>query len=219
MNAIVIPVKSIEKSKQRLGRRFATAEREALSLAMFRDVLASVAASHRAEHVFIVTSDERVIREMAKFRVRTQGPSFEIIPEESELGENGAVKLSTEIALRRRVTSLLVLPADIPLVRPDDVDALFDVALENPGALFVPSRDRDGTNALLRRPPDVLSPRFGPGSFARHRSDADRMGVRTRVVENSRIELDIDTPHDVSLFASIRSRTETYRTLFKMRYF
>ena len=66
-----------------------------------------------------------------------------------------------------------MLTADLPLARPDDIDAIIAAPLgAGPSAVLVPSADGTGTNAMLLRPPAALRPRLGPDSLARHRAQA-----------------------------------------------
>jgi 2-phospho-L-lactate guanylyltransferase len=66
-----------------------------------------------------------------------------------------------------------------------------------PRITLVPSRDGDGTNALLASPPDAFTPSFGPGSFARHLAQAAARGIACRTVRLPGLGLDIDEPHDL----------------------
>jgi len=65
--------------------------------------------------------------------------------------------------------------------------------------ILVPSRDGTGTNAILRRPPDIFPSQFGPGSFARHLAAARAAGISWRILENPRIALDLDDPDDLAI--------------------
>jgi 2-phospho-L-lactate guanylyltransferase len=62
---------------------------------------------------------------------------------------------------------------------------------------LVPSRDGDGTNALLISPPDAFAPSFGPGSFARHLAQAAQLGLTCRTLNLPGLGLDIDEPADL----------------------
>ena len=63
---------------------------------------------------------------------------------------------------------------------------------------LVPSRDGDGTNAMLFDPLDALAPSFGPGSFARHLAQAAARGIACRTLPLPGIGLDIDEPDDLA---------------------
>jgi len=62
---------------------------------------------------------------------------------------------------------------------------------------LVPSRDGDGTNALLVSPPDAFAPSFGPGSFVRHKALASQRGIACRVICLPGLGMDVDEPHDL----------------------
>jgi 2-phospho-L-lactate guanylyltransferase len=62
---------------------------------------------------------------------------------------------------------------------------------------MVPSRDGTGTNAILRTPPALFPSHFGPDSFAKHRSEAKRVGAWTIVRRNARLEMDVDDEADL----------------------
>ena len=61
----------------------------------------------------------------------------------------------------------------------------------------MPDRHGLGTNALRLAPPGVLTPAFGPGSFARHAARAAAAGASVRVAPAPSLELDVDTPDDL----------------------
>jgi 2-phospho-L-lactate guanylyltransferase len=109
------------------------------------------------------------------------------------------------------------LPADVPLVRPEDIDELLDTRIQSPGALLVPSRDGTGTNAIIRTPPDVFCSRFGPNSLELHRQEAVRAGAECLIKLNERVSIDIDEPADVQLFMEQGKGTETFRLLSEMK--
>jgi 2-phospho-L-lactate guanylyltransferase len=67
-----------------------------------------------------------------------------------------------------------------------------------PAVTLVPSRDGDGTNAILAAPPDAFTPRFGPGSFARHLAQAARQGSVCHTIKLPGLGLDIDEAADLT---------------------
>ena len=89
------------------------------------------------------------------------------------------------------------MPGDLPLLRAADVEAVLAACPSEQGAVLVPSRDRTGTNALLRTPPDLFSSHFGPGSLAKHLAEARRFPAGARLLRVPRIELDVDDADDL----------------------
>jgi len=190
----LIPVKNFACAKQRLSSILSPEEREALAEAMFRDVLGQTVASRAVAAIFVVTADPR-----AAGIASSQGA--QVIREKSPRGETKAVCLAMAELKRRGVPSALVIPADIPLLRSADLEFLLERAESYATApafgLLVPSRDHDGTNAVLLSPPDLISPSFGDNSFSRHLSCLRAQGIRYEVVENENIGLDIDKADDL----------------------
>jgi 2-phospho-L-lactate guanylyltransferase len=197
VRAILIPVKSFPRVKQRLAPRLALSERISLVQAMRADVFSCVDAICRAPHdawhcvnrVFVVSSEAQVLEE-AKLR------GWEAIPETAQRSESDSVDFAARWCAARGVTSLLRLPIDLPLITPPDVRSLFAALAAAPSAVLVPSRDGTGTNALLRSPPALFPSRFGPGSLALHLAEAQRIGADANIVRNSRIAFDVDDPED-----------------------
>ena len=103
-----------------------------------------------------------------------------------------------------------MLTADLPLARPEDLEAVLADAPPGPGAVFVPSVHGTGTNAMLLRPPGALTPRLGLDSLARHRAQAARRGLAVVLCERPALALDIDTPRDL---AALMARGGTGATL------
>jgi 2-phospho-L-lactate guanylyltransferase len=102
--------------------------------------------------------------------------------------------------------ALLVLPADLPLVTPDDIDALIAVLGPQPSVVLAASRD-GGTNALLVRPPLALPFLYGPNSLARHMEAARQRGIGVEAVRSPGLMLDVDQPDDLTLLADTAGNT------------
>ena len=190
MKALLIPVKRLANAKQRLSAHFSPAERAALADALWRDFFRVAAAVHGLDRVFVVSAEERVLERARQY-------SWETIPETQQISESASVDFSCRRCAERGVQALLRLPVDLPLIEPRDIEALFNALPATPATVMVPSRDGDGTNALLRTPPDLFPSRFGPGSFAKHLAEARQAGIEPLVLRNSRIEIDIDDLQDL----------------------
>ena len=93
---------------------------------------------------------------------------------------------------------LVVLHGDLPNLAADDVAALIDAAAGGPAVAIAPDRLGTGTNGLALRPPGVIGFRFGAGSFAAHRAEAQTAGVDPAVVVRPGLAFDLDTPEDLA---------------------
>lgn len=186
MNAILVPVKAMLGAKGRLADYLSADDRHRLGLAMLSDVL-SATATWRS---WIVTSDEdasKLAEELGCGVVRDMGA-----------GLNDAIKLGTTIATAEGATGLLVLPADVPLVEPDDVAKAFNVDAE----VAVAMSSDGGTNALVRRPPDVIEPHFGPGSARLHIEAAQNAGASVETLDLPSLQVDVDRYEDLKAVAA-----------------
>jgi 2-phospho-L-lactate guanylyltransferase len=113
---------------------------------------------------------------------------------------NRAAAAGVRAAQSHGATTVIVLPGDIPLISPSDLHALLTAAADAPCAVVVgASRDGQGTNALLLRPPGAIAPAFGPPSVERHVRLAEAAGALTCVLTNLGLALDIDTPSDLAV--------------------
>lgn len=187
MDAILIPVKSLEKSKQRLADRLTPEQRIDLGLAMLTDVLAETRGWPAR---FLVTPDPRASELARSFGVET-------IFENGEGNLNTALAAGTTHAVAAGVRRLLVLPADVPAVVRADLCTLFDYR----EAVVVASSADGGTAGMLRSPPDVMATAFGEGSALLHLKAAAVAGLSVRHVRVESLLLDVDDFEDLAHLA------------------
>jgi 2-phospho-L-lactate/phosphoenolpyruvate guanylyltransferase len=180
----VLPVKSFGRAKQRL--RPAGLDRAELAAAMVGDVLEALGAVRGLDGVVVVSAQDLAGRPAGT----------EWVHDPLEVGQSSAAARGVRAAVGRGAQRVLLVPGDCPALDPAEVDALLESAA--PGVVVVPDRHGSGTNALLLEPPGVLTPAFGPGSFARHAALAHAAGATVRVGRLPSLELDVDTPGDLA---------------------
>ncbi len=193
MKLILIPWKGSLTAKQRLAGVSSRRQRAGLARCMLRDVAGAVEELRPAPRVALLGGGP-----WAAGFARRRG--WEFLAERRPRSESASVDRALARLARQGVSSVLRLPADVPLVEAPDLARLLGLWLPQPGALLVPSRDGTGTNALLRSPPDAFPSCFGPGSRLLHGRAARRAKVPLQVVCNRRLELDLDTPADLLEF-------------------
>jgi len=194
--AALMPVKGFRNAKQRLNRILSSAARELLAKTMFRDVLRQVRIARGLAGTFVVTGDDQVAAIASAL-------GAEVIREAEERGETSAVDFARQELQSAGCEAVLIIPADIPLVRAADIEqvlARVPDGATTPFALLVPSHDRLGTNALLLAPPGVIRLRFGYDSFSFHMGQVTAQGLPIRYMENEHMALDIDEPKDLEQF-------------------
>ncbi len=204
---ILLPVKNFANAKQRLASVLDAAERRELAQAMLQDVLQALYSWTQRPPVAVVTSDGYARRLARRF-------SFEVIEDPKNEGETEAIALGTRICETRGVPDTLVIPGDIPLVEPSELQAIVAAAPDGPGgSVLVPSTDGRGTNAALRKPGGLFPLTFGEYSFQPHLRAARATGQPCAVLRLPGVELDVDTPADLALLIAAETRTRTQKLL------
>ena len=196
---ILIPVKDLRGAKQRLSGVLSQEQRTLLAEAMLADALAAVAGWKNHPPVALVTSYPAAI-ELAR------ECGFEIIEDRENPGETGAIAMATQVAIERGARETLVLPGDMPLVTSAELEAVYAAAPAE-GVVLVPAADGRGSNAVLRRPANLIPLRFGNDSFVPHRAAARATGKPVVVLELKGIGLDIDTPADLAALLALPTRS------------
>lgn len=185
---IVIPVKAPQLCKTRLSPVLGEDERQKLVATMLRQTVSAAQAVAGREQVLLL------------------GPSRHGLAEDIPMlidpgrGLNLALVTARDAAVGEGVDRLLILSADLPLIKPDDVTALLN--LPRDGIAVAPDHAGTGTNALLLPLPGAAEFRFhyGEGSFAAHEAEAERLGLPFRSVQRPGLELDIDRPEELALW-------------------
>jgi 2-phospho-L-lactate guanylyltransferase len=198
-------------TKSRLAGALSATQRRELALAMLADVVEVCvgAGSLLAGTLAVVDlADARLVVERGgAIAVTDPGPG----------DMNAAVLAGLRAARHQGATTAVVLPGDVPLISIADLEALLEAAGAAPRAVVVgASRDGDGTNALLLRPPDVIPPGFGPPSVQRHVQAGRAAGARTRVRPDLQLGLDVDTPEDLAFLRSGRPGAHTAAALAEL---
>jgi len=193
----LVPVKRLRGALRRLAGALEAPLRRELQMAMLHDVLSALAGAPGLAGVMVVTSEPRAA-ELARALAGAR-----VVPDhDPPRGMNGAVSRGLGALADAGAEAALVLTADLPLARPDDVGAILAAGTPGPSALLVPSHEGTGTNAMLLRPPGVIVPRLGPDSLAGHLAEAAQAGVPVRRLERPGLALDIDTPADLAAFVA-----------------
>lgn len=200
MRVLMVPVKPLEEAKRRLSAVLSPAERAVLTLAMLEDVI-DACQQQEGWEVWVMSRGEAPLEVAARRGVKAV----------HEMGRSllGAIRQS-ESSMRGRWSSLGVVLADLPLITPQALGEALSLA-ERTGVVAAPADSDGGTNLLVRRPPTAIPPRFGRSSFARHRAEAYRRGVRFKEVRIPELGFDLDRPPDLARAAagSRQSRTRS----------
>ena len=200
----VVPVKRFERAKKRLAGILESDERRALMLAMARDVLTALSKSRRLGGILIVSRSPEADQLAASF-------GTERFAESAAANLPGALEEAADhLTEHYAADGIFVVPADVPLIRADEIDALLR---HHEAVTVLPDRNRVGTNGLICSPPRVIEFVFDGKSFEPHLQCARAAGIAPRVVADSRFTLDVDTPDDLNHLLQLGPATQTGRYL------
>lgn len=173
---------------------------------MFEDVVNALVRSENLDCIIVITSDSEVLAKAKDFGIK--------VLYDSGKGLNKSLAIATNYCIKLGAKNVTIVPIDIPLIKPEDIDEAISMAENTKRAVVIsPSKDGYGTNLLYRQPPDIIPTRYGVGSFEWHREAALANNIRFRVYKNPRIALDIDKPEDLIEFIKIGEKTKTHSTL------
>jgi 2-phospho-L-lactate guanylyltransferase len=184
---VVIPVKAFVIAKSRLSSILSLEQRQQLSKEMFLHVLKSSRCPLVRDQI-VVTSDRHVIR------LATEQGTIPILEEGN--GLNNALAQATRHIAQRETPSILILPSDLPFIKPQDIENIFNLAKEERAVIISPCHRGSGTNALFVKPPGILEYAFGEQSFERHKLLAFQSGIIPKIYRSHNIEFDLDLPED-----------------------
>jgi 2-phospho-L-lactate guanylyltransferase len=190
----VVPVKPLRRAKSRLKEVLSVDQRAQLSRAMLIHTLDVLSKVRGIERTMVISRDSQALAVARDHGANT-------VTEHGSPELNKALVRATLVAKGYGVSSLLVLPADLPLLDVQDLEAFISCATSPPVVVIAPDRKRQGTNGLLCSPPDILDYDFGPQSFERHIERARRAGARVEICELPRFGLDLDEPEDLALLS------------------
>ncbi len=177
-DAILIPFKKLSLAKSRLSNFLNQKQRIEFTELMLKDVLNSCLKSSFSK-IFLITQEEFNKPWLVSNKI-------EIIQDEGELNE----------ALERTIKKLnfdlfLILPADIPLIETEDLEAILSLSKEF-DVVISPSID-GGTNALLLKKGKEIKFEYNlKNSSLLHLKNALSLNLKVCILTNERIALDID---------------------------
>ena len=194
----MLPIRSRDAAKTRLGLALDPEERDVLVIGMLANTVRVIARWPPCHRIHVVTSDNALTDIVARGLDRVETVS------DPGTGLNDALRAGRDAAVAAGATAVLILPADLPLLATESLDRLLNaadatLAAGNGGPVVViaPADARTGTNALLLAPPSVIEPLFGLDSFAAHLRAAALADASVQVVDDALLGFDLDTPDDL----------------------
>ena len=188
----IVPVKPLRWGKSRLAEVLTQDERTDLNSQLLAHTVDTLTAIPEIEQVLVVSRDPAAL-------ALARGHGARTVQEKGSPQLNKALARATVVAKNYATRGILIVPADLPLITPEDLRAMMELAHEPPVVVVVPDRHHLGTNALLVCPVGLIEYDFGPNSFERHCERARQAGARLEICELPSMALDMDLPEDLEL--------------------
>jgi 2-phospho-L-lactate guanylyltransferase len=188
----IVPIKPLRWGKSRLAGVLTPEERTDLNGHLLVHTLNTLKSIREIEHVLVISRDPSALAIARERGART-------LQENGTPELNSALTRATVVARNYSTRGVLILPADLPLLTPEDVRAMLERATNPPVVVVAPDRHRQGTNALLVCPAGLIEYHFGPDSFALHCRKTIQSGARLEICELPSLALDMDLPEDLQL--------------------
>jgi len=188
----IVPVKPLRRGKSRLAGVFSEEERADLNRHLLDNTVRTLKNIPEIEHVLVVSRDQSALALARDLGART-------VLENGSPQLNVALERTTIVAKTYETRGVLILPADLPLITPEDVNLMLERASDPPVVVVAPDRHEHGTNALLVCPAGLIEYQYGDDSFNKHCQLAKKAGARVEICELPSLTLDLDVPEDLAL--------------------
>ena len=188
----IVPVKPLRRGKSRLAKVISAEERAELNQYLLEHTIQVLSTIDEIEHILVISRDTEALALARDLGART-------VQEYGSPGLNTALARAIAIATSYGSCGILIIPADLPRLDADDLKRILVHRKQPPVVVIAPDRKREGTNALLVCPPDLIEFRYGPGSFEKHCQVAKEAGIRLEICDLASLELDLDEPEDLAL--------------------
>ena len=189
MAQVVIAARGGRDAKSRCADTLGPADREALTAVMLEDMLVAVAACAEVSAAWGVTPTPALAAVAAARGART-------LSQDEPATLNAAFALAlAELRERAPYEPVMLMPGDLPLLKPDDLAAAVLLARTH-AVVLAPSLD-GGTGLVGLRAGVALTPRFGPDSFRCHAAAAAWQGLPVAGLVADSLTHDVDRAEDL----------------------
>lgn len=198
----ILPVKPLKRAKSRLAPLLSAEQRENLSRQLLEHTLDILGKTRGLRGVLVISRDQKALALARQYGTQT-------VQETGGPELVASLNRATQVVMAWDATGVLIIPSDLPLLQTADLEGILATTHHVYSMVISPDRRRDGTNALLLRPPDLIPFQFGAGSFLKHIHEGEKAGAEIHVYESPSIALDIDVPEDFDLYLQTKPDYES----------
>jgi len=195
----IVPVKPLRRGKSRLAPVLTEGERTTLNQTLLTNTLKILSSVNQIDRIMVVSRDPAALTLARDFGART-------VLENGNPELNTALRRAAMVAKTHMANEILIIPADLPLLSTNEIDAFLERSGKPPEVIISPDRRRDGTNMLYINPAGLIHFHFGTGSFQKHLAEAEKTGARIEIVESTSLGLDLDIPEDLEILQQLQQQ-------------
>ncbi len=192
----IVPVKPLNRAKSRLAEVLLPEQREQLATSLLMRTVGLLLPLAQVQGVLVVSRDTKALAMVRDLGAQT-------LQESGAPELNAALYRATQALSAYRANAALVVPADLPLLEPEDVEAVINLGRYPNSVVIAPDRHEQGTNLLLVRPSGLIPYSFGVNSFAEHQRFAREAGAGVYAYRSVRTGLDLDTADDLQRYYAL----------------
>ena len=188
----IVPVKPLRRGKSRLANVLSAGERANLNQFLLEHTITVLNQVEEIENILVVSRDTEALAIARELGART-------VQENGSPGLNIALTRATEVAKSYETRGVIIVPADLPRLSVEDIQAVLAHKTDPPVVVVAPDLDREGTNALFICPSGLIDYDFGKGSFQKHCQRAKEAGAKLVICDLPSLALDLDEPDDLAM--------------------
>ncbi len=157
---------------------------------MLEEVLQTLSKCKSIDNIVIVSKDDAAIKLSESFG------ATQIF--DDDLGVNQAVDLADQHLVDLEYNCSVIFPQDIPMMESSDIDSLLGFLKSRNSVMLVPSRQFNGTNALVRYYANSMKTQYDKGSYSYQLDAAKSVTQNVSIALIRRMMLDIDDEFDLA---------------------
>jgi 2-phospho-L-lactate guanylyltransferase len=193
----LVPLKNLDRAKQRLVPVLSDEQRRRLVLAMVRDVLTALENSASITKILLVSSEPEA------------GPllrdrNVDVFYSHRDEGMNRELESAAAYALSRGADRALIIHGDLPFLNSTTIDR-FVGNVPQGTVRAARCKTGKGTNLLLAPLPLEIKLKFGRNSHKQFVKEAGDHKLQFDTVSDERLGMDIDSPED---FAKLMAKRD-----------
>lgn len=200
----ILPVKAFDRAKSRLSSVLTDSQCASLSRLMAADVLRALTRTPEIDRVLLLGQGA----EQEALAIRF---GCEYACDDSSLDMSANLTRIAQLPAIQSANTLLVVPADLPLLCPEDVARVL-LGHQDGVSIYRAAHD-GGTNAFIATMPQAVTFCFGLDSANKHALAAQAAGLSVSLLDDSAFARDIDTAEDLQWLCCQNNSSDTGRFL------